>query len=79
MLKILPGYHGSTRMCELVRMQISEINILGDWSGSARLQLFAHALAPLADLPVLEVLSASHVLTDLVLPPPVVVIDYLAE
>jgi acetoacetate decarboxylase len=30
-----------------------------------------------ADQPVREVLSASHILTDLVLPPPTVVHDYL--
>ena len=60
-------------------MQIAEISIQGAWSGPARLQLFEHALAPLADLPVREVLSASHILTDLVLPPPELVHDYLAD
>jgi acetoacetate decarboxylase len=78
MVKILPGYTGTPRICELVRMQISNISIQGAWSGPARLQLFEHALAPLADLPVREVLSASHILTDLVLLPPAVVYDYLA-
>ncbi|GAA2250846.1 hypothetical protein GCM10010430_37180 [Kitasatospora cystarginea] len=51
----------------------------GAWTGPARLQLFQHALAPLADLPVLEVLSADHVLTDLTLPPPEPVHDYLTR
>ena len=37
--------------------------------GPARLQLFEHVNAPLADLPVLEVVSASHILTDLTLGP----------
>ena len=43
MLKMLPGYDGKLRICELVRMQITEITILGAWSGPARLQLFEHA------------------------------------
>jgi acetoacetate decarboxylase len=66
-------------MCELARMQIAETSIQGAWSGPACLQLFEHALAPLADLPVREVLSASQILTDLVLPPPALVHDYLAD
>ena len=35
--------------------------------GPARLQLFEHALAPLADLPVREIVSASHIRVDLTL------------
>jgi acetoacetate decarboxylase len=78
MLKMLPGYDGNPRICELVRMQITEITILGAWSGPARLQLFEHALAPLADFPVREIVSASHILTDLVLGTPTIVYKYLA-
>jgi acetoacetate decarboxylase len=78
MLKKLPHYDGSPRICELVRSQISDLTVKGSWSGPARLQLFAHALAPLADLPVLEVVSASHILTDLTLGRAKVVHDYLA-
>ncbi|MGW1102462.1 acetoacetate decarboxylase [Streptomyces sp. NPDC002540] len=77
MLKILPGYTGRPRICELVRFQINDITVKGAWTGPARLQLFQHALAPLADLPVHKVLSAGHVLTDLTLPPPEPVHDYL--
>jgi acetoacetate decarboxylase len=79
MLKIIPDYSGGPRICELVRTQITQIDVLGAWTGPARLQLFAHALAPMADLPVLEVVSASHILTDLSLSPAQVVYDYLAE
>jgi acetoacetate decarboxylase len=79
MLKKLPHYDGSPRICELVRTQIADIVVKGAWSGPARLQLFAHALAPLADLPVLEVVSAAHVLTDLTLGRARVVHDYLAR
>ncbi|MFC4186481.1 MULTISPECIES: acetoacetate decarboxylase family protein [Streptomyces] len=51
----------------------------GAWTGPARLELLAHALAPLADLPVREVVSASHLLTDLAPGQPEVVHDYLAR
>ncbi|MGW2965055.1 acetoacetate decarboxylase [Streptomyces sp. NPDC001220] len=78
MLKKLPHYDGTPRICELVRTQIGDLAVKGAWSGPARLQLLAHALAPLADLPVLEVVSASHILTDLTLGRARVVHDYLA-
>ena len=47
------------------------------WTGPARLQLFQHMLAPLADLPVLEIVSAGHILTDLTLNRVEPVHDYL--
>ena len=78
-LKILPGYDRRQRICELVRMQITDMTIKGAWSGPARLQYFEHVLAPLADLPVLEVVGASHILTDLNLGRASVVYDYLAD
>ena len=78
MLKLMPGYDGRPRIAELVRTQISDLTIRGAWVGPARLQLFEHALAPLADLPVREVVSASHILTDLTLPRAELVHDYLA-
>lgn len=77
MLKIIPGYDGKPRICELVCAEITEIKIHEAWTGPARLQLFSHALAPMADLPVLEIISASHILTDLTLPPAKLVYDYL--
>ncbi|WP_207858404.1 acetoacetate decarboxylase [Lucifera butyrica] len=79
MIKIMSGYNGEPRICELVRTQITDITIHEAWNGPGRLQLFAHALAPLADLPVLEVVAASHILTDLTLAPVKPVYDYLAE
>ncbi|MET7997704.1 acetoacetate decarboxylase [Amycolatopsis sp. NPDC005232] len=78
MLKLVPGYDGRPRICELARSQISDVTIKGAWTGPARLHLVAHALAPLADLPVLEIVSASHLLTDLTLGRLAVVHDYLA-
>ena len=79
MLKILWSYEGKPRICELLRTQISNITVKGAWTGPARLQLFEHALAPLADFPVREIVSASHILTDLTLTPPKLLHDYLGK
>jgi len=49
----------------------------GGLARARRLQLLAHEMAPLADLPVREIVSASHVLTDLTLAPATPVHDYL--
>ena len=78
MLKIVPGYDGRPRVCELVRSQITDITVKQAHTGPARLQLFEHVLAPLADLPVREVVSASHIITDLTLGGATPVHDYLA-
>jgi acetoacetate decarboxylase len=79
MLKVMRGYDGRPRICELARTQITDLTIKGAWTGPARLQLFAHALAPLADLAVLEIITASHILADLTLAPATVVHDYLKD
>lgn len=79
MLKVMPGYSKQPRICELVRTQISNVTVRGAWTGPARIQLFEHVLAPLADLPVREIVSVSHVLTDLSLSPAVKIHDYLPD
>ncbi|MEU4152916.1 acetoacetate decarboxylase [Streptomyces sp. NPDC026659] len=79
MIKTVPNYDGTPRICELVRTRITDITVKSAYTGPARLQLFAHVMAPLADLPVLEVVSASHILTDLSLNPVEPVFDYLAR
>lgn len=79
MLKTIPGYDGSLRVQELVRTEITDVVVKQAHTGPARLQLFQHVLAPLADLPVLEVVSASHVITDLTLAPAKPVHNYLEE
>jgi len=67
----------SLRICELVRYRMSEINLKGAWSGPGALDLHPHALAPVAALPVLEVVSAVHIVADATLPLGTVVHDYL--
>ncbi|MGP3999412.1 acetoacetate decarboxylase [Streptomyces sp. 8N706] len=79
MLKLVPGFDGAPQVAQLVRTEITDVEVKGAWTGPARLQLFEHVLAPMADLPVREVVSASHILTDLTLAPAKPVHDYLAR
>jgi len=77
LLKIMPHVDGSPRICELVRYRLSEVVLKGAWSGPAALALYPHALAPLADLPVREVVSCIHAVADFTLYLGTVVHDYL--
>ena len=79
LLKIIPHVDGSPRICELVEYELTDIDLKGAWTGPAALSLFPHALAPVAELPVLEILSASHIVADLTLGLGKVVFDYLAK
>jgi acetoacetate decarboxylase len=78
LLKIIPHVDGKPRICELVRYSMTEITVKGGWRGPGALELFAHALAPVADLPVREIVSAVHIIADMTLPFGKVVHDYLA-
>lgn len=78
LLKIIPHVDGKPRICELVRYFRSDILLHGAWTGPCALDLHAHALAPLADLPVLEVVSGVHLIADFTLPLGEVAHDYLA-
>ena len=79
LLKIIPHVDGSPRICELVEYSLEDIVLKGAWTGPAALALVPHALAPVAELPVLEVVSAVHILADLTLGLGTVVHDYLAQ
>ncbi|MFJ2167391.1 acetoacetate decarboxylase [Streptomyces griseofuscus] len=78
MVKTIPDYDGGLRVCDLVRTRITDVTVKSAYTAPARLELFAHAMAPLADLPVLEVVGAAHILTDLTLSPVEPVFDYLS-
>ncbi|WP_295442155.1 acetoacetate decarboxylase [uncultured Thiodictyon sp.] len=77
LLKIIPHVDGTPRICELVRYHLRDVRVRGAWTGPAALSLFPHALAPVAELPVLEVVGARHILADLTLGLGEVVFDYL--
>jgi len=77
LLKIIPHVDGTPRICELVEYYLEDITVKGAWTGPAALELHPHALAAVAELPVLEVISGLHILTDLTLGLGKVVFDYL--
>lgn len=79
LLKLIPHVDGRPRICELVRTTLGDIELKGAWSGPAALELSPHALAPLTDLPVLEVLGGVHLIADVTLNLGSVVHDYLAR
>jgi acetoacetate decarboxylase len=79
LLKIIPHVDGTVRICELVQYFCEDVSVKGAWEGPAALELFHHALAPVAQLPVLQVLSGVHILCDLTLGLGSVVHDYLNE
>jgi acetoacetate decarboxylase len=77
LLKIIPHVDGTARICELVEYRMRDIALKGAWTGPAALSLNSHALAPVAELPVLEVVGALHIICDLTLGLGKVVHDYL--
>jgi acetoacetate decarboxylase len=79
LIKIIPHVDGTPRICEIVEYYLDDVTLKGAWTGPAALSLTPHALAPVAELPVLEVLSAVHLVSDLTLGLGKVVHDYLGK
>jgi len=77
LLKIIPHVDGTPRICEIVEYYLEDIAVKGAWTGPGSLSLQPHALAPVAELPVLEIVSALHILSGLTLGLGKVVHDYL--
>ena len=78
LLKIIPHVDGTLRICELVRYHMTDVTLHGAWTGPAALELHPHALAPVAELPVLKVESAVHYIADMTLALGTVEFDYMA-
>ena len=77
LIKVIPHVDGTARICELVEYRLEDIEVRGAWAGPGALQLHAHALAPVAELPVLEIVSTVHFIADLTLGLGKTVHDYL--
>ena len=77
LLKIIPHVDGGPRILELVDYRLEDVSIKGAWTGPGALELHPHALAPVAELPVREIVSAVHIVADLTLGLGKVVFDYL--
>ena len=78
LLKIIPHVDGTPRICELVEYYLEDVDLNGAWTGPVALSLASHALAPIAELPVLEVVTGIHIVADLTLGLGKVAHDYLA-
>jgi len=79
LLKIIPNPDGSTAIRQLVQYNLQEVTVKGAWTGPADLQLFHHALAPVATLPIKRIVSCVHFISDLTLPYGKVAYDYLKK
>jgi acetoacetate decarboxylase len=78
LLKIIPHVNAkAASICQLVRCYVSDVHVHGAWSGPAALQLFEHALAPVAQLPVHKIISGTHIVADVTLPGGEIIYDYL--
>jgi len=77
LLKIIPHVDGSPRILELVDYRLEDVIIKGAWTGPGALELFWHALAPVAELPIVDLVSTVHIVGDLTLGLGKVVFDYL--
>ena len=78
LLKIIPHVDGTPRICEIVTYDLEDVKLKGAWNGPAALELYAHALAPVAGLPVHEVVAGLHLIADLTLGLGKVVHNYLS-
>ena len=77
LLKNIPAPNGKPEINQLTRTYLKDITVKGAWTGPGSLELHPHALAPINQLPVLEILSVAHFITDLTLPYGEVVEDFL--
>jgi acetoacetate decarboxylase len=77
LLKIIPHVDGSPRILELVDYRLEDVTIKGAWTGPGALELSWHALAPVAELPIVDLVSTVHIVADLKLGLGKVVFDYL--
>lgn len=77
LVKSIPDVDGTPAICQLVRYHMTDIKVKWAFTGPASLELYAHAMAPIHELPIKRVLSASHFIADLTLPYGEVAIDYL--
>lgn len=78
-LKIIPCVSGCLALAQLTSFAMVDIEVKGAWSGDARLQLFSHVNAPVADLPIRKIIGANHFIADMTLPYGKVEHDYLRE
>lgn len=77
LIKVIPHVDGSPRICELVEYCLEDVIVKEAWTGPTALQFFNHAMAPVFELPIRQVISGTYIMADLTLPYGKVVLDYL--
>ena len=77
LLKIMPNVDGTPIICELVRVTKGDIHVKGAWTGPVSLSIHPHALAPITDLPIKEIVGGVHLIADYTLQLGTVIHDYL--
>ncbi len=63
-LKIMPDELGRLRSAELIRISYSDLEVAEAWEGPGSLNLFSHHQAPVADLPVREMVAVRYTVCD---------------
>ena len=66
-LKIMPHLDGKPRILELVKFGYEDVVVKEAYTGPGALELHPHAMAPLAQLPVREIVSVTHTVSDVTL------------
>lgn len=77
LLKNIPDVSGKPLVNQLTKTYLQDVHVKEAWEGPGALELHPHALAPIASLPIIEIISAVHFVSDLTLPYGEVVEDYL--
>jgi len=79
MLKSIPHVDNTPRILELVKYYLQDIVLKEAWTGNAALHLIPHIMAPVAELPIREIIGGTHFIADLTLSLGEVIHDYLAK
>ena len=66
-MKVIAHVDVGPRICKLLRWRLKDVTLKGAWTAPAALELAHLALAPVAQPPVLEVISGTHLVTDMTL------------
>jgi acetoacetate decarboxylase len=79
LIKIIPDVDTKLKVCQLVSYNLKDIRLKEAWTSPSALELHSHALAPVADLPIVETISSVHLIADLTLGMGKVLFDYLKK
>ena len=76
-LKFIPHVDDSRRIRELLEYVLDDSDLKGAWTGPGRARPACSRARSVAELPIPEILSATHIIADLTLGPSKVIDDYL--